>query len=586
MLRATRQMQKWLRTHQKKFLGFLAVFLMAIWLPGATVQYLFSDKPAGVVLGQPVTPAEFNDVANRWRRWRGLLMGDRGADIRRDFVWRQIVLVKQAEAAGVVVTDAEVNERMERIEMLGLDFRKQQLSDAAVRKTLHESLLVEKLRSSLGEAVKVTTDEAWQRYARDNEQVKIKYLVLRAADLLAQTTATESEVEACYEQHKDAFRDEAEGKIGYKEPERVKVEYIMAKYDDLAKRVSVTDAELRDYYEKNKDAKYQAEEPKKPETPKDAKPEAKATEPAKPEAAKAAKAEGKAEAGKADGKAEAKSATADKPETPKPPVYKPFESVKAEIGETLRRQKAEAEAVNLMNKVDQQIGDELDKPKRTPFAEIAKSSGLSHAVTPFFSAAEAAKIIGGAPDFADMALARDKEDPSRIMDSTAGKFIFQALDKQPAGAPLLTDIRERVEKDVKEDKALRRAVEVAKECQERMKAKSFDEGVKWAQAQVKAAASPKDGGLKTGETDFFKRPSLFSGQSFRPIPELGGNRPNVAAEAFKLTGPEIGLAVEERGEKACYLIQVAARKGATEEEFKKEKQPYMSRLLMQKRGNL
>ena len=82
--------------------------------------------------------------------------------------------------------------------------------------------------------------------------------------------------------------------------------------------------------------------------------------------------------------------------------------------------------------------------------------------------------------------------------------------------------------------------------------------------------------LKIQDSDFFTRPGPAGENQMRGP---GNERPNVAREAFKLQGKAVGLAIEETGDKAAYLIQVAERKPADPAEFKKNTALYRMRYL-------
>src|SRR3970282_2913581 len=73
------------------------------------------------------------------------------------------------------------------------------LNTEQIDRTIKEALLVEKLESLLRSSTKMTTEEIWQRYSLENEQVKFKALTLKQKDFLIYTTETDGRLRAIYQ---------------------------------------------------------------------------------------------------------------------------------------------------------------------------------------------------------------------------------------------------------------------------------------------------------------------------------------------------------------------------------------------------
>ena len=133
------------------------------------------------------------------------------------FVVSHFLHVEEAKRMGIVVTEQEVENAIQglafqifggqvNMPMSGLiqflcnNFR---LNTEQIDRTLREALLVEKLESMLRMSTKMTTDEIWQRYSLENEQVKFKVLTLKAKDFLDSGNVTEDEIRAYYEKYKN-----------------------------------------------------------------------------------------------------------------------------------------------------------------------------------------------------------------------------------------------------------------------------------------------------------------------------------------------------------------------------------------------
>ena len=263
----------WFRRHQKT-VYIVMIFAMFVWGIGYSVMEMIPKKPIGRMFGRKVTQNEFADMLGRWQR----LFFSQAKESIVSLVWKQLMFVEEAKRMGIEVTSQEVEEGLQRlasqifggrmnidrvrlVQFLCSNFR---LNQEQIERTLREALLIEKLESMIRSATKMTTEEMWQRYSLENEQVKFKVLPLKARDFADSVNVTEDEIRSYYEKYKKEGHDEESGKHGYKLPERVKIECLIAKYDDMEKQVSVTDDEVKKYYEDNKETLYKipAVEPK------------------------------------------------------------------------------------------------------------------------------------------------------------------------------------------------------------------------------------------------------------------------------------------------------------------------------------
>jgi len=106
---------------------------------------------------------------------------------------------------------------------------------------LRRQLLVEKLRAVVTDWVAVTDAEADAEYARRNEKVKLQLVHVPSSAFLPQMTATDAEVAAYFDAHKEAYR------IG----ERRKVRYLLVDVESLRQGIVVPSREVERYYNDN-----------------------------------------------------------------------------------------------------------------------------------------------------------------------------------------------------------------------------------------------------------------------------------------------------------------------------------------------
>ena len=207
----------WFRRNQKKLLGVLVVFLMVIWGIGPAAEYMVPKPAIGEIHGVEVTQEQFSDTATRWARIFGHLFRDSEEPVAK-MVWDQMALFIQAERMGIFVTKEELAQEVRNFfpvdprifedkeafrRMLGSALH---LTEHQFEKTIKEYLLSRKLLYLLKNSVKITRDEALQRYTKENEKVKIKYAALNASDFVSNVKVEEDEIRSFYDKHSEVSR--------------------------------------------------------------------------------------------------------------------------------------------------------------------------------------------------------------------------------------------------------------------------------------------------------------------------------------------------------------------------------------------
>lgn len=554
----------WFRRHQKT-VYIVMIFAMCVWGVGYSAMEMIPKKPVGKALGRKITQDEFADMLGRWQR----LFFSQAKESVVSLVWKQLMYVEKAKSMGLTVTMQEIDEGLQRfafqifgesknldksrlLQFLCVNFR---LNQEQIVRTLREAILVEKLDSMMRMSVKMTTDEIWQRYSLENEQVKLKALALKAKDFKDSVQVTEDEIRAFYEKHKDDDYHADADKPGYKFPERVKLECLIARYPDLEKQVPVTDDEMKKYYEDNKETQYKI-------TTKDESPAEKKT----------VKKEEKTSSDAGKSKEQKTIAT-----------YKPFSEAKGDIQKILARQKAIAKAKEIMNTLDEEIYETLDKADRPSFKELALKYNVAYEIPKgkksndeFLTENDLFEIFPGSDQLVQIAFDREKHEASIPLEFVEGRVVFQLIDKKVAAAPPLEEIRNVVINDLKMEKGLQKAKELAEKYTGTTANTSFDDLVK----AIKAESGLKE--IPVYETNYINRPMKLFNKESRYIEAMKEDRPNVAKKGFGLKPGERGIAVETSGEKACYILQMIDKKAADKTAFEKDKESVTQRYLYEK----
>ncbi len=533
----------WFRRNQKKLLGSLVVFLMVIWGIGPAAEYIIPKPGVGEILGRKITQDQFSDTATRWSR---IFFRNSKEPVAQQ-VWRQMALFGQAENMGIVITKDELAQEIRNFfpvdprifedkesfrRMIGNAFH---LTEPQFEQTIKEYLLSRKLQYLLKSSVKVTRDEAFQRYIKENEQVKIKYAALKARDFTSLVEIKEEEIKSFYDKYSENYPNVEEGIWGYKVPEKVKVEYIIARSDVIEKQINITDEKMLKYYEDKKDLMFRKENVEKPE-----------------------------------GETSAETSVSE---------FKPFDEVKAQIKSNILLTERETMANKLIADADYEIYENIDKEGFISFAKLAEKYSLSHVIptnqnngTSYFTKGELREVIIDLPQFPQQVFEREVNDPSTPISSTEGKLIFRVIEKIEPHTPPYEEIHDKVAKDLRYEKALEEVEKVAEKCLEKINQTSLEEGIKFIEDDA--------GKLAIIETKYVSRLGIMSEDDDTEI--LGPERAKITDTAFGLKVGGSAIAVENRGEKTCYVVKLVERKQVDPKRFEEKKDLIMEQYLMEK----
>jgi hypothetical protein len=531
----------WFRKNQKKLLGALVVFLMVIWGIGPAAEYIVPKPAIGNILGEEITQEQFADTATRWAR---IFLRNSEEPVAK-MVWGQMALFIQAEKMGVFVTKEELAQEIRNFFpvdprvfedkeafrlMLGSAFR---LTEHQFEKTIKEYLLIRKLQYLLRNSIKITRDEALQRYIKENEKVKIKYAALNARDFVSNVKVEEDEIRSFYDKHSDAFPNVAEGRWGYKEPEKVRIEYVITKNAAVEREIntSITDEAMRNYYEEKKDLMFRKE------------------------------------------------AEEEDSEEASVPEFKPFKEVKEQIKDNLFFKEYEATINKQIADADNEIYEMIDKEEFISFPDLAERHGLKYVIptnsnngTNYFAKDELFEVMIDLPEFPQQVFDRDVDDPSPPLSSVESKLIYRVIEKIEPRTPPYEEVRERVASDLSYEKALAEVEKLAEKCLEKINQTSFEEGIKFIEDEA--------GKIEITGTKYITRPGIISKDD--DVEVLRPEKAKIAKIVFGLKVGESAIAVEDKGVKKCYVVMLVDRKKVDPKEFEEEEDSIMEQYLMEK----
>ncbi len=221
------------------------------------------EKSIGTVGGIPITQAEYRRYYDSMiRRLREAMGGELSRDMIKQFgvertamdglIMEKLQLIA-AKDAGIDVSDDELrydienNKEFQQNGRFDKDayyavLRANNLAPQDFEKLIRRDLLIRKVSRVVTDSVQATEQEIKDGFIRDNEQLKVRYMVVSPASFSASVKPSEKDVEAFFKKNGVLFT----------QPEERKVELISVNPETLRPGISVGDDEVKSYYESHK----------------------------------------------------------------------------------------------------------------------------------------------------------------------------------------------------------------------------------------------------------------------------------------------------------------------------------------------
>ncbi len=176
------------------------------------------------------------------------------------------------------------------------------------------------------------------------------------------------------------------------------------------------------------------------------------------------------------------------------------------------------------------------------------------------------------PEFPKQVFEREVNDPSTPISSSEGKLIFRVIEKVESHIPPYEEVHDKVAEDLRYEKAFDEAEKVAGKCLEKINQTSLKEGVKFIKDDA--------GTLAIIETKYVSRPGISSKDDDTEI--LGSDKVKITEAAFGLKVGESAIALENRGEKTCYVLNLVERKKVDPKRFEEKRDLITEQYLLEK----
>ncbi|MFP4026909.1 MAG: hypothetical protein ACLFWL_03880 [Candidatus Brocadiia bacterium] len=603
----------------------LVVLLMVSWgaLPALRSIATRSKGVRGQIRGEKVTQIELNEaardlqtliktgLARLFPRPIGsfIFQGDR-PQASLDAIWRYLVLVREAKAAGIKVTQQEVRGLLalrsfgDNTQELREKIGKQLEANPEINAALPELFRISKLLSYWLSSVQLSDAELWLKYRYEGEAVKFKFVKISPAPFKERVDVETEELRQFYEEHKDKRRNLSQGVVGYQAPKRIKLEFALASYEKLAKSQTVTDEEVEVYYEEHK-SEFEKETEQEESSESDSKTEA-GEDPEKTES------EGDSGVSTENGGNTEQIEIGGETAEEKGPVYKPLDEVSDEIREKIRDRKAREAAREKEEKVWKDLAKVADRyeDEPLPLEQMAKRHDLDYELVTvdeertYVSQQELAEVLPGGRSLAGSIFSDNLEvNITARKDTSEGMVIFQVLGKRPPRPKPYEEVTEQVRADLIAQKALDRAKKAGLKLKDKAQQSSLKDAVEEMEKRLVSllgkpgaaeeekmdeegkektdeSAGQKEAEkgktveesadeektkskaryLRVQESDFVQRGSPY-------VEQIGVVVENVVETAFELERNQIETVVETGAQSACYVIQKLGQQEASQEGF-------------------
>ena len=567
-------------------------------------------KPLAEVNGAPISYASFaRSYRNLYDRYQQSFKGEITPQMENYLKYRVLsslitdeLLWQEAKKAKIRVTEDEVTDEIKKIieRFSSRENFMRFLSYGGIpypdfKEEIKKELAINKLIQRVRDSIDVTDEEVKAYWIKENERVKLEYLLIRTENYEKEVKPTREEVEKYYEDYKKNFTV----------PEKVRVKYILINPDDFKDRVKVTPEKLKEYYQDHL-ADYEVDEQRRVshilvQVPPNATEEEtkKAEEKIKKIQKKLKDGADFAELAKkySDDSFSAEKGgdlgyftrgqmlpsfsevvfslkdigeVSDVVRTPlgyhlikltgiKPPYTKPFEKVESQVRERFIREESE----KLAKREAERLREEMKNNAYT-FKQYAREHPDQVNLTPLFARNERIENLGWVPQFNNVAFSLKQGEIGPLVETPRGYCILTLEEKKPSYIPPLNEIEEEVKKKLIE----RRATEIAGEEAKKIK--------KMVEKEKDLSLFASKRGLEYKKLDYFRRGDW--------IGEIDSqDKEEFVKAAFSLAEGEVSEPLLLT--KGYYIIKLTGR-DLSLEEFSKRREEFAERLLSQKRASL
>jgi peptidyl-prolyl cis-trans isomerase D len=238
--------------------GILGIGMLLYLVPQGTNDLNGTDNVADVG-GQPISVAEVQDQLSRISRNGTIPPALQPLYVNQ--VLDQLIFEKslelEADRLGLRVTDEEHADLLRKLvptaftgdTFIGYDRysaevqARFQMTVQQFESEVKNELLQQKFQQLVTDGITASDDEVREEFRRQNEKIKLDYVVIKPEDLQAKVEVSDADLAAYFEKNK----------ANYVVPERRTIDYATLTLAQLRQRAEVSDDELKIYYQNHID---------------------------------------------------------------------------------------------------------------------------------------------------------------------------------------------------------------------------------------------------------------------------------------------------------------------------------------------
>ena len=586
-------------------LGFLCIGMLLYLVPQGTNDLTGAENVADVG-GQPISVIDVQTHLDKLTRGSQIPPAARPYYTQQalDQLIDEKMLALEATRMGLSVSDQEHADLLKKLvptaftgdTFIGYDRysaevqSRFQMTVAEFETEVKSAILQQKFQQLVTDGITATDDEVQEEFRRENEKIKLDYVVIKPEELMSKVDVSESDLSAYFDKNKAT----------YVVPERRTLDYALLSLAQLRQRSSVSDDDLKVYYQghinqyKLEDRAHVAHILFKTVGMTDAE-AAEVKKKAEDVLNKAKHGGNFADLAKQYSEDTSKDKGGDLGWIVRGQTVPEFEAaafslpkgsisdlVKTQYGfhiiqivdrETARTQTLDEVKATILNqlqtqKADQlgqtisnQIADEIRRSGRIPVEELAKKFNMTTGEAKLVEASQPLPELGNAPGLMEDVFRQRQGDLGSPIHTDAGYAVVSVKDVQPAHPATLAEVHDRVASDYRRGKAVELAKARADDLAKRAKAgENFNVAAKAVGFEVKTSEPVS----RTGS-----------------IPDVGSAKQ--FGSAFALQVGQVGDAIALGQNWTVY--RVAQHDPVNQDDFAKQKAKVEEQVLQRKRQN-
>jgi peptidyl-prolyl cis-trans isomerase D len=208
----------------------LVIFILpafVVWEGGSMLRSRWKGLTyVGTVDGEKVSFGELSKnmagvrsqlILNYFNQTKTLDEFSNNKPLLAQFGWKRLVLLKEAKTHNIKISDREVINYIQKHPVFVMGGRFDQktynhvlkytlgLGPRDFEEIVRENLVIEGLKDIISQGIKVSEEEVLKEYKRENEKIKISYILISKKDFLDKTKIDDNIVKDYYEKHKLEF---------------------------------------------------------------------------------------------------------------------------------------------------------------------------------------------------------------------------------------------------------------------------------------------------------------------------------------------------------------------------------------------